>query len=497
MAHAIIPFQLPLAPPLPVIEGNVDYRRLRDQLLDFDQLLRDSGLETQFVNRCLQDWLAQVKPGRRPPSAKVQGRFQERCRYALRCTIARTFLQENFRGFAVRVADSLLLQQFCGFSRLDKIKVPGKTELHRYEQWSAEPVVRDLIHQLLRQAREQPQPLHLEQALDLESYFLDTTCLKAHIHFPVDWVLFRDATRTLMKAVRLIRDQGLKHRMEEPEVFLSRMNGLCLEMSRAYGQDNSKRRRKRTFRKIDKLGQIVRAHAQRYRSILDKQWEQTQWTRKEAEQVLRRMDQVLEQLPAARRQARQRILKEEPVKNADKILSFYEPEVRVIVRRKAGAEVEFGNTLLIGESPEGLIVDWELFAESAPADARLLVRSLERTQANLGVKMKLLGADRGFDSQSNQQALRRRRVYNALCPRNPRQLKERKRSWKFKAAQRRRAQTEGRIGILKENFFGNPLRRKGFAHRHLAVTWGVLTHNLWVIATLVREQAQEPKAEAA
>jgi hypothetical protein len=268
-------------------------------------------------------------------------------------------------------------------------------------------------------------------------------------------------------------------------------------MSRAYGQNDSQRRRKRTFRKIDKLAQIVRAHARRYRSILEEHWEQTEWTRKQAEQVLRRMDQVLEQLPAARRQARQRILKEEPVKNQDKILSLYEPEVRVIVRRKAGAEVEFGNTLLLGESPEGLIVDWELFAQSAPADARLLVRSLERTQVNLGVKLNLLGADRGFDSQSNQEQLRHQRVYNAVCPRNPRQLKKRKRSWKFKAAQRRRAQTEGRIGILKENFFGSPLRRKGFAHRNLAVTWGVLTHNLWVIATLIREQGEEAKEKAA
>src|SRR5438094_8182858 len=278
--------------------------------------------------------------------------------------------------------------------------------------------MRELIDQLLRQGREQPQQLDLQQPLDLESYFLDTTCLKACIHFPVDWVLFRDATRTLMKAVRLIRDQGLKHRMEEPEVFLSRMNGLCLEMSRAYGQNNSQRRRKRTFRKIEKLAQIVRAHAQRYRTILEEQWEQTQWTRKQAKQVLRRMDQVLEQLPAARRQARQRILKEEPVKNQDKILSLYEPEVRVIVRRKAGAEVEFGNTILLGESPQGLIVDWELFAESAPADSRLLIKSIERKEKSLEHKIKMVGADRGFDSESNQTKLLDRKTYNEVCPRS-------------------------------------------------------------------------------
>jgi hypothetical protein len=32
---------------------------------------------------------------------------------------------------------------------------------------------------------------------------VDTTALKANVHFPVDWILLRDATRTLMKAVTL------------------------------------------------------------------------------------------------------------------------------------------------------------------------------------------------------------------------------------------------------------------------------------------------------
>jgi len=76
--------------------------------------------------------------------------------------------------------------------------------------------------------------LQLPAALDLDAYFVDTTCVKSNIHFPVDWVLFRDATRTLMKSVRLIRQQGLKHRMEEPEVFMGRMNRLCIEMSQAH-----------------------------------------------------------------------------------------------------------------------------------------------------------------------------------------------------------------------------------------------------------------------
>ncbi len=39
------------------------------------------------------------------------------------------------------------------------------------------------------------QPLDLAEPLDGDTYFLNPTCVKANIHFPVDWVLLRDAVR--------------------------------------------------------------------------------------------------------------------------------------------------------------------------------------------------------------------------------------------------------------------------------------------------------------
>jgi hypothetical protein len=360
--------------------------------------------------------------------------------------------------------------------------------------------VRHAIHQLLRLGAQDPKQLQLSQTVDLESAFLDTTCLAANIHYPVDWVLLRDATRTLMKAVALIREQGLRHRMEPPESFISRINGLCIQMTHAARRTDpqqSRRQRKGTLRQMDRLVGTVRSHARRYRDLLQQNWKQTQWTRPQTEQVLRRMDQVLEQLPQARKQARERILAGRLIANEDKILSLYEPEVRVIVRRKPGAEVEFGNTLFLAENPQGLIIDWEFFRQSAPADAQLLPRTVGRMEKAYGQGPKAMAGDRGFDNEVNRVGLAAEGIYNAVCPRNPKQLKERNRSWKFKRLQRRRAQTEGRIGIIKNVFLGQPLRGKGFEHRQLTVTWTVLTHNLWVLARLQRAEAAEAQRKAA
>jgi hypothetical protein len=172
------------------------------------------------------------------------------------------------------------------------------------------------------------------------------------------------------------------------------------------------------------------------------------------------------------------------VANEAKILSLYEPDVHVIVRKKAGAEDEFGNTLLLGENQQGLIVDWELFRESAPADSALLPRSVGRMEEVYGAVLKAVGADRGFDSETNRVGLANEEIYNGVCPRSPQQLQVRRRSWKFQRLQRRRAQTEGRVGIVKNVFLGGRMRRKGFTHRQLTVTWTVLVHNLWVLARM-------------
>lgn len=492
----IIPFQPPLPQVLPTIEGNVDYRQLRDQLLSIEDLLISSGLETQFLEADLRRWLGR----RQKVSAKAQRAHQLHSQRALRCNIARTLLAEDYRGFAARLADSPLLQHFCMVSQVDVVKVPAKSTLQRYDLWWPEAEVRGLIYQLLSLGATAPQRLHLPEALDLQSAFLDTTCLKANIHYPVDWVLLRDATRTLMKAVTLIRAQGLKHRMGEPESFLSHINKLCIQMTHAGNRKDpaqSQRQRKQTLRQMDRLMGTVRNHARRYRALLDENWQQTQWTRPQTEQVLRRMDQVLEQLPQARKQARRRILAGQKVANEEKILSLYESEVRVIVRKKAGAEVEFGNTLLLVENPQGLLMDWELFRESAPADAKLLPLSVGRMEQAYGQALKAVAADRGFDNETNRVGLADEGIYNGICPRCPRELKKRSRCWKFKGLQRRRAQTEGRIGIVQNVFLGGRMRSKGFMHRQLTVSWTVLVHNLWVLARLQPAEMAQAESEAA
>src|SRR5208283_3411063 len=175
-----------LSPALPTVVGNIDYHIFRQQLDRVNQLLHQCDVENQFVLLSTEQWLKQGVNHVRPINGKQQLIFQQHSRKALRCNIARILTDESFRDFSARLADSPVLQKFCLLDSLPVIKVPGKSTLQRYNNWLPAPAMRKIINPLLKQAG-----IHadLAETLDLDAWFADTTCLKANIHFPVDWVL--------------------------------------------------------------------------------------------------------------------------------------------------------------------------------------------------------------------------------------------------------------------------------------------------------------------
>ena len=383
------------------------------------------------------------------------------------------------------------------------VKVPSKSTLQRFHKWIDVKTLKSLNIELIKAAartskNQEAQALDLKNAVELETIWLDSTAVKAKIHYPVDWVLLRDGTRTLMLATELIRAHGLRHRMKNPKGFLSQMNGLCMAMTGTRRKAQVKRSRKRVLRQMKRLTKTVRDHALRHRDLLGREWEQTDWTRPQVDQILGRIDNVLLQLPAAIEQAHRRIIQEKVVRNEKKILSLYEPDIRVIVRGKADAEVEFGNSLMICEQKDGIIVNWKFARDKVPSDSQELKPRIGEITNDYGEgTVKAAVGDRQFDSGENRVWLKEKGIYNGLCPRAPKVLKAKSGATKFQKLQKRRAQTEARISILKTGFLGDPMNVKGFENREQRVGWGILAHNLWVIARLEKAKDQEEELAVA
>ena len=490
-----IAIQCLLRPALTVVDRCLDYDNFRATIERIDRLLIDSEVESQGVDLALERG--------QPMSVKARQKRANFALKALRMEMLRYLLGGiSFRHLSRALGSSDLLADFCRVRHIDGIRGISKSTLERASKFFSEEQLRALhrtLTEVVGDADLARQVVGLDKPIDTTICLIDGTCLEVNIHWPTDWVLLKDVAGTLLKAIRLIREKaGLRHRMPiEPEPLARQMNRLCIQMTHSRRRKDSARQRKGILRQMKKLLKRIGEHARSHRELLQACWEQSDYSEKQVQQILTRMERMSELIPVVIKQAHERIIGGRQVKNAEKVLSVYEPDAQVIVRGKAGQEVEFGNTLFLGESVEGYLLDWKLYGSRTPSENEQMQESLQRqNRFNLAEPIAAMCADRGFASQRARRQLAQEGIYDALCPRDPKQLKKRMEEPHFRQLQKRRASTEGRIGVLKNRWQAGRLRSKGFANRSISVAWSVLSHNLWKVAKMLAQQ-DELKTKAA
>lgn len=134
--------------------------------------------------------------------------------------------------------------------------------------------------------------------------------------------------------------------------------------------------------------------------------------------------------------------------------------------------------------------------EAPTADPKLVSPSLERIKENHGTPESYT-TDRGFDNGPNREELEHSGIFNGICPRSVSALEEKLEDETFCLLQKRRGSTEGRIGLFKNAYLGRPLRAQGYEHRKQRITWCILGHNLWKLATMAAQKKAELEVEAA
>jgi len=288
-------------------------------------------------------------------------------------------------------------------------------------------------------------------------------------------------------AIQQARKHGILNRMpKKPNAYMRDMNKLCIKMTHARRRKNSKKARKKTLRQMKKMMRTVEGIAQGHLEKLCKQGASKGLSILKIQILADKFRAILNQVDAIIQQAHERIIGERRVANKDKILSLYERDMHVIHRGKAAAESEFGNTLFLAEQADGLIVDWRLYQDQAPADSKMVPEHIERMEKEHDIKLKGFTGDRGFDSTDNNTVLETSEIENYICPKNIEKLNERLKDEDFRNNQTRRAQTEARIAIITRNFTGNPAQKWGYTNKQRFCAWAILTHNLWVLARLPR-----------
>lgn len=470
---------------LPSVSENVDYERMERLLKTMDEVLRNSGIEEQFILATVE---AEIHASGQALNQKRLGRLQKFAKRSLRCNVARLLCEESFRAFSVHLADSHLLRRFCLYDGLDDSSA-SKSTLQRMFTQTSEDEVRGLVAELVRKAGsvddEGLSVLGTVEPLSLANTYIDTTCLPLDIHYPTDWVLLRDLTRSIVQRIKVVRSYGIRCRIRTPASFMSEMNAMCIAMSAASRRGGGKKERKRVLRKMKRHLKTVCEHGERYLNALERRWKQVELTERQKNYIAERLHALLDLAPQAIKQAHERIIGERPVKNDDKLLSIYEPHTSVYVRGKAGADCEFGLQCLIAESSDGLIMDWHLPGDHIVPDTQALIPAIERMMKAYGENtITSVITDRGFSSRRNTAILADLDVADFTLPRNPKELQRSMKDPVFAAHHRRRAQTEARIGIFKNVFAGKRIPAKGIENQRVHVAWATLAHNVWVIARI-------------
>jgi len=491
-----VAYQHELSFPEPKVVNNKEYTEQCEMLDQIDLILMQSGSDLDFA----KDYLRTVQSRRSEAGATTELSNYRICvmtRHAVkayRCMILRYFLGKPYRELSILIAGSAHLRGFCHIEQFkDEIRVPSKSSLNRFNKLFTEKFLRGQVVKLIEQSTcpKEVNPLGLTTPVFTDDVFIDATCLSAKIHYPVDWLLLKDCILTIIQAIIVIRSHGIKYRIKTPEEFISEINAHCMTMASHNRKKDSKKNRKKTYTKMRNLSQKVRTHGCSYIRELEERWEEeSDLSEGEKNVIVKRIQGMVDILPEAIDQADTRIRRGELVDNKDKLLSVYHHDINIIKRGKAGGNYEFGNPLFIAEQADGLILDWKLYRTDVK-EVNATPECINRITEEYGFDIRSVTGDRGCQSAKNDKFLDGKDIFSGLCPRSPLEMVAKLQDPKFQKLQKRRAQTEGRIGIIKNDFLSGSLYEREFDDKEVTVAWAVLTHNLWKLARMVIDQKKE------
>jgi IS5 family transposase len=379
----------------------------------------------------------------------------------LRALVVHAIEGGSFRDTEVRIAESEFLQDFV---RTRKKAALEYSFLDRCFQAIGPTTWKRLNELLGLGARE-------DGWIDPSVIRTDTTVVETNIHWPTDswllWDTWRVASRLLERGRKIARET-CPHRFHNQKV-----KRLHLFITR-YAKSTSKRRQ--------------RAVQAAYRTLIAR----VEWIVEIAVFFCRwapycndlELDGLVAELkgflPSMKRvvaQLRRAKLAGEKVPSAERVYSIFEPHTELIKRGRREKPVEFGHGVLLCQTREKFITDYEAFAER-PADCHLTEQVIDRHEELFGERPKVLAGDKGFCPDGETYAELAEQVETLAIPRRMRDFANKV----LAVWQVFRAGIEGTISGLKRAFRLARCHYRGFKRFQAALGLGVFAHNLVVLA---------------
>jgi IS5 family transposase len=367
-----------------------------------------------------------------------------------------------FRDTVIRIGGDSFLQDFArmrkkpvmDYSFLDKcfLAVEPKTWKRVNELLGLYGVAEDIVHTNVIRT--------------------DTTVVESNIHYPTDssllWDAWRVASRLLKQAMEIVPG-CCPHRFHDRKI-----KRLYLFITRYMPSKSASRQRK---------------VKESYRTLI----ERTEWIMTVVEEfcvkqaksgvhaalaaIALELQSYLPAMKTITATARRANVNGETVPASDRVFSLFERHTELIKRGRRQKPVEFGHKILLCESAEKFITDYEVY-EKQEADCNLTESVIDRHEKLFGGRPEVLAADKGFCPAEAKFAELAERVDTLAIPKRMRDFVDKVLAhW-----QAFRAGIEGTISGLKRAFRLIRCFFRGFRSFEAAVGLGVFCHNLIVLA---------------
>lgn len=379
----------------------------------------------------------------------------------LRSLVVMTVEGLSYRETVVRIADSAFLQDFI---RTRKKPVMDHTFLSKCFK-AIRPQTWKRVNELLAAHCVQ------EGCVDPSVIRTDTTVVESNIHWPTDssllWDTWRVASRILQRG-RTEEPSFVPHRFHDRKI-----KRLYLNITRYHASKSKARKRlvKRSFRTLIQRVVWIVGIAQEFCHFAQSSLSlKLMGLGLELSAFLPAMRQVVEQASRAQ-------LDGEKVPAKERVFSIFESHTELIKRGRRHKPVEFGHAVLLCQTREKFITDYEVF-EHKPADCDLTVKVIDRHEDLFGEAPEVLAGDKGFCPDADTYEELEERVDTLAIPRRMRDFADAA----MTAWQAFRAGIEGTISGLKRAFRMARCYFRTFKSFQASIGLGVFCHNLIVLA---------------
>ena len=309
---------------------------------------------------------------------------------------------------------------------------------------------------------------------------VDTTVVETPIRYPSDSRLCEDVTQVVCREIERVRSEGVAAPLGFRNVQRSvsrRSREITYVSRRPIGRDAKQRALRRPYGRLLTITRRTIRQGEETVKRARRSWERLSG---HAQRSIRNLERIVQLGRVVVKQTKQRVFK--GISNsAEKIVSVFEPQTKILRRGKAGKPTEFGRMVKVQEAEGGLVTD---IAVVDVSDHALLVPAVARHKDVFGRAPHVVATDRGFFSIDNVRAVEAMGVRCAAIPkpgyRSPVWVaRERRRP--FRRARAWRAGGEARIARLKHAFGMHRTRYKGSGGVARSAYWAGIANNLVAI----------------